>query len=153
MARPSRKPLSENDAGRAIREQVSRFFAGSQLFLELVSPRLFVCGGPTKKAPGKRISRRRKFLEWLSKQEPRFAVILAEDIYSLAQRKSEPFLNLNSFESVLAELSDCTLVFPESVGSWAEVGFFSAIEKLAKRLSWSLITPSMRINPSFPLAH
>jgi len=49
---------------------------------------------------------------------------------------AEPkFLNLSQFEYVLAAVADCVVIIPESVGSWAETGYFSAIAGIRKNVS------------------
>ena len=42
----------------------------------------------------------------------------------MRQRGGQRF-NLAKFEEILANISDCIIIFPESAGSFAETGYFS----------------------------
>jgi hypothetical protein len=84
---------------------------------------VFVCGG--KVGPGEK-SLRNLFLDWAKTELPDFICILAEDALSdNFAGEGREFVNLSKFERIIADVSDCVLIFPESAGSYAEIGFFS----------------------------
>ena len=53
-----------------------------------------------------------------------------ENIFST--ELDEPF-DITDFEQLISELSHAIVIFPEAAGSFAETGYFSAIEPIAKR--------------------
>jgi hypothetical protein len=104
--------------------QSPKIFAGSNRHL------IFVCGGDSSEN-----NLRSRFLEYATKELPHLRLILAEDAYRDLMSSSRPdFVNLAVFEHLVAELSDCVIVFPESFGSAAELGFFVAKEKITKKV-------------------
>jgi len=55
-----------------------------------------------------------------------FITLLAESAYQQTYSEDAPeLINLGTFERLIAEICDGVLIFPESVGSYAEIGFFS----------------------------
>lgn len=64
---------------------------------------------------------------------PRFHLLYPEDIFDdlLAGQGQYSLLEL---ENILADSVDCIVIFPESPGSFAEIGAFSNNEKLAKKM-------------------
>jgi len=107
---------------------------------------LFVCGGPTDPvpltakerfldwvAPGLRLSRTRRqtmrgqFLDWAATNMPTCRTFLAEKAaQDVVSHDNPPPLRLAKFEEFLGSVADCVIVFPESVGSFAETGYFAA---------------------------
>jgi hypothetical protein len=89
---------------------------------------IFVCGGPTSSAA---LSDRANFLNWAQSNIADEAhLLLAEKAYGAATERGTKFINLADFEKILAELSDCVLIFPESVGSFSEVGIFATAKSI-----------------------
>jgi hypothetical protein len=87
---------------------------------------LFVCGGPVEPVPGKELSLRRQFIDWSVTELPDFIVLLAEDAFKQTRSyRLSQVVNLAAFESAIARIADIVVIFPESPGSCAEVGFFS----------------------------
>ena len=94
---------------------------------------VFVCGGPAANGAN---SVRRRFLDWAQNHIEGFRFFLAEAAAKDIMANAEPkFLNLSQFEYVLAAVADCVVIIPESVGSWAETGYFSAIAGIRKNVS------------------
>lgn len=58
--------------------------------------------------------------------QPEYAI---DHAHSLSD---EPF-NLSAFENLIGQLSLAIVIFPEAPGSFAEAGYFSAFEELAKK--------------------
>jgi hypothetical protein len=89
---------------------------------------VFVCGG---KIGNGETSLRQQFIQWAEHNLPNFICLLAEDAlkdgFVVGRRK---FIDLARFESVIAGIADCVLIFPESPGSFAETGFFSNSKKI-----------------------
>lgn len=52
--------------------------------------------------------------------------------YIFSTELDEPF-DITDFEQLICELSHAIVIFPEAAGSFAETGYFSAIEQIAKR--------------------
>jgi hypothetical protein len=89
---------------------------------------LFVCGGPTGSVPP---TVRQKFLDWAATNMPNWKMFLAEKAAEdLLSNGNPPPLRLAKFEEFLGKVADCVIVFPESVGSFAETGYFSAKPKV-----------------------
>jgi hypothetical protein len=93
---------------------------------------IFLCGGSVN--PYSR-SLRYRFLKYFEDQLHAFRLFRAEDASrDLIQHNAPTFLNIASFESLIADISDCIIIFPESPGSIAELGFFThsntALQKL-----------------------
>jgi hypothetical protein len=87
---------------------------------------LFVCGGPFDPAPGGDLSLRRQFLNWSERELPDFIVLLAEEAFRQTRSyRIHRVINLAKFEDFIATVADAVVIFPESPGSWSEVGFFS----------------------------
>jgi hypothetical protein len=82
----------------------------------------------------KRPSLRSEFLHWAETNLGTKALfLLAESTYPAATRGTSKFLNLTAFESTLAQLSNCVLIFPESPGAFCELGIFSEISRIREK--------------------
>jgi len=87
---------------------------------------LFVCGGKTGEGQN---SLRKEFLAWADGELKDFVFLLAEAaLRDTFANEGRNFVNLSKFESLIADLSDGVLIFPESEGSYAELGYFSHSE-------------------------
>jgi hypothetical protein len=117
-------------AGLAVLERIRGLFADREVFRRNDVPFVFVCGGPTNTE-----SLRKRFLEWSSAALPRVVMVLAEHAFEDTLFHTPPqTYNLSVFESLIADISDCVIVFPESPGAYAEMGFFSATKIRSKVL-------------------
>lgn len=118
-------PLSSEPGQRHL-DDIRKIFEEKPIILRKGKFILFVCGG--KIGVGES-SLRQEFLEWASTELDEYICILAEDALSDSfVDEGREFVNLAKFESVIADVSDGVLIFPESAGSYAEVGFFSNSE-------------------------
>jgi hypothetical protein len=89
---------------------------------------IFVCGGSLDPVGA---SLRANFVAWASKTVEKDAFLLRSEIaYAAATQRGGKFINLSEFETVLATLSDCVLIFPESPGSYSEVGIFASRDRI-----------------------
>lgn len=83
---------------------------------------LFVCGGSTAELH----NFRNRFLVYANDNLKSYHVLLAETAFNaLLEIEDDIVQNLAHFEAAICEVSDCVIIFPESVGSYCEVGFFS----------------------------
>jgi hypothetical protein len=93
---------------------------------------VFVCGGKLDPASG---SMRSAFLNWVTIQFPSLVPIRAEAAFEKTQLlEPSEFPNLGRFEKLIAAVADCVIIFPESEGSYAELGLFSAIADIRKKI-------------------
>jgi hypothetical protein len=87
---------------------------------------LFVCGGPLDPLPGENPSLRRQFRDWSERELTDFIVVLAEEAFNQTRSyRLTRAVNLARFEAVIGQVADVVVIFPESPGSYSEVGFFS----------------------------
>ena len=91
---------------------------------------VFVCGGNQKH------HLRIRFRKYYEKRvrEKKYRILFPEQAFpSLAKNdSSEPF-NLADFERLIAEVSHAIVIFPEAPGSFAETGYFSAVDNISER--------------------
>ncbi|SRR6266567_2678710 len=116
-------PLFSHPAGMRVLESLRVIFQRKPVYLRKQPFFIFVCGGQLGQVQP---SLRQQFIQWAEHQLPNFVCLLAEDALKdgfVAGRRK--FINLARFESVIADIADCVLIFPESPGSFAETGFFS----------------------------
>lgn len=111
--------------------EVRRLFENKPVFQKRDKPVLFLCGGPLS---SRSKNMRRAFLEWSKGHLPQMVILLAEDAFRHTKLYDPPeTVNLSDFEELIGSIADCVLVFPESEGSFAELGFFSG-GKLRKKV-------------------
>jgi hypothetical protein len=80
-------------------------------------------------------SLRKQFISWAQFHLPEFICLLAEAaLRDNLAGEGRGFVNLSRFESIIADVADCVLIFPESAGSFAETGFFSGTKIKEKTL-------------------
>ena len=73
---------------------------------------------------------RSRFVDWAKVELPNVITLLAEKAFRDTYFHDPPeTLNLSTFETQIAEIADCVVIFLESVGSFAEIGFFSSKKK------------------------
>ena len=123
------RPLTHPGARKLVSELV-RGFSGD-VFIRQPRPIVFVCGGALI---SHQIFLRKLFLDWAKANLGSKAnFLLSEDAYASALQAGSRFINLSEFEQVIASLSDCILVFPESAGSFSEVGIFATRPEICKK--------------------
>lgn len=92
---------------------------------------IFVCGGPMDEE----CMMRPKFCEYAKCELPNFRIFLAENAQKDYVNHIDPkFLNVAEFEDVISEISTCIVLFPESPGSYTELGYFANSKKIRKKL-------------------
>lgn len=112
--------------------RVAHAFTDAGAYLTVDRHLLFVCGGSVQPS---RTSLRKKFLAYADIALPNFRVFLAESATKdISENQPPHFLNLAQFEAFIANYSDCIIIFPESQGSLAEIGFFSAYPRIRAKL-------------------
>jgi hypothetical protein len=116
-----------SDAGsKRLVDTASDLFKSERVFATRDRHFLFVCGGSVE--PGSQ-SMRAQFLGWASVELPDFIILNAEDAFrETLSHKPLTLISLSRFESLIADISDCVLIFPESEGSFAELGVFSRVK-------------------------
>jgi hypothetical protein len=113
-------------------ERVARLFRDEAAYLVPDRSLLFVCGGPVGPSVH---SVRKQFLDYAATALPNFRIFLAEAAAKDITEYDEPkFLNLAQFEELISTFADCILLFAESAGSLAEIGFFAAHIGTRKKL-------------------
>ena len=114
-------------AGIRILEEIRQIFEKKEVFQRRDKSIAFVCGG-SKDDPR---TMRSQFLKWIKTAHPSIIAVLAEDAFRSTYFHNPPLtINLSKFESLIAEISDCVIIFPESIGSFVEVGLFSNVDKI-----------------------
>jgi hypothetical protein len=120
----------QNPTGLKLLKEVGFVFKTKPVFQKRCPLVLFVCGGKLGEP-----SIRESFIKWSATALPDFKVLLAEQAFKeVVAQDPRKFIDLALFEKLIADISDCILIFPESVGSWAEVGYFSAIEGVRNKI-------------------
>jgi hypothetical protein len=116
--------LFSNDAGKQLLASLRQVFQEKRIYHRRTNRFImFVCGGKLDEGS---ISLRKQFVSWAGTNLPDFVCLMAEDaLKDSFTHEGRQFVNLAKFESVLADVADCVLIFPESPGSYAEAGFFS----------------------------
>ena len=125
MSHPLKHPK-----GKELLERVAQSFHAEDTYILPTSRIIFVCGGPTD-AP----SMRQRFLAYAKNFLPQLRMFLAEIAQQEYVRHFESkFQNLAEFESVIADVSNSIVMFPESPGSFTELGFFSSFASFREKL-------------------
>lgn len=131
--------LLSHPKGKYLLKRVAQAFRSSKTFVQRDSKIIFVCGGPVETDKG---SMRNRFLSYAEKELPNHRMFLAESAEKNYVAHDEPeFHNVGEFEELIADVSDLVLIFPESPGSCAELGYFSKNGELRKKL---LVVPDAK---------
>jgi hypothetical protein len=119
-----------NPAGQQLLESLRKIFQEKRIFHRKHKFIIFVCGGRLEDGQA---SLRKQFIDWANEHLQEFICLLAEEaLKDNFAGEGRRFVNLARFESIIAEIADCVLIFPESAGSFAETGFF-ANSKIRKK--------------------
>ncbi|HLC01818.1 MAG TPA: retron St85 family effector protein [Anaerolineales bacterium] len=122
----------EHPAGVVLLEEIRSLFRTKAIFRVTARPIVFVCGGPVQGEPK---TLRNQFLQWLRSELPDLLVVLAEDAFKYTYLHDPPeTVNLSTFETIIAEVSDCVIIFLESCGSFAEIGYFSGTRDVSRKI-------------------
>lgn len=107
-------------------------FQSKSIFTRRDRRLIFVCGGSVK--PYGR-SFRKRFLNYARTSLNDVRLFLAEDAARDVFAHGNPyFVNIAEFETLISELADCVVVIPESPGSIAELGYFSADKAIRNKI-------------------
>ncbi|MEK2646091.1 retron St85 family effector protein [Bdellovibrio sp. BCCA] len=127
--------LATNNTASALLSELKNALCSEKAFLRYNRPFIFVCGGNDKKNGETTIfSVRSKFLAYAATELPDYEIVLAEAAAESADGLNQiRYNNIALFEEILADISDCVIIFPESPGSFAEVGYFAKSEEIRKK--------------------
>jgi hypothetical protein len=124
MDHPFQHPL-----GKELLKRVGHLFRSDQTYILRDSNVVFVCGGSVDEP-----TMRQRFLEYGRAELTHLRLFLAEDAEKDFVTNTEADLhNVGEFEEIIGHISDCLIIFPESPGSFAELGYFSKNPKLSKK--------------------
>ena len=77
---------------------------------------------------------RLRFREFAKKGLPSWHIFLAEKVWdALVPEDGARLPNLTAIEELIGRIADAIVLFPESPGSFAELGYFSKTEQLAQK--------------------
>ncbi len=97
---------------RELLKRVAQSFRAQDTYILRDSNIVFVCGGPMNEP-----NMRPQFCEYAKTELPHLRIFLAEDAQKDYVRHIEPeFHNVAEFEDIIAEVSTCVIMFPESSG-------------------------------------
>lgn len=115
--------------GQDFLKSFKELIVAKKVAFKYVKPFVFVCGGHAENKK----NNRSKFLDFSKNHNSKYEFILAEYAFNrLKANDSYEFVNIAQFEEVIAQVSSCILIFPESPGSFAEVGYFSSSPEIRK---------------------
>jgi hypothetical protein len=122
----------QHPGGISLLTEVRNAFKNKPIFQRKEKPVVFLCGGP---ANSRKRTMRRDFLRWSNINFPEVVTLLAEDAYKHTKIYDRPeTVNLSEFEKIIGTISDCVLLFPESEGSFAELGLFSVLSGVREKI-------------------
>ncbi len=108
---------------------VANLFKKNKIFSSQDRHIIFVCGGSNRK------SMRVRFMKYARAEISDMRMFLAESAAKDLLTHGEPApLDVADFEDLIADISDCVLIFPESPGSIAEVAYFCRSEKICNKI-------------------
>ena len=111
-------------------KRVAKSFRAADTFILPDRHLIFVCGGPMDQS-----HMRTHFWEYAQTELSHLRFFLAEDAQKDYYSHVGPEVhNIAEFEDVMAEISTCVILFPESPGSFAELGYFSRHKELRRKL-------------------
>jgi hypothetical protein len=126
--------------GRQLLVRLTRLFNSGDAFQVTNLHFVFVCGGTSPSCM------RSQFLKWVGPEFPSLVPILAEAAFQKTQLvEPSEFPNLSRFEKLIADVADCVVIFPESAGSYAELGLFSNLREIRKKI---LVVNELRFQAS-----
>jgi hypothetical protein len=126
-----RSRLFRDDLGKIILNKTVSLFQNTDLRIAKHSNLVFLCGGPLE-GPSSRSSFKKAFNE--NSELNHLQLVIAESAYTLLQEANDfRYHNASNFESLIADLSNCVLIFVESPGAIAELGYFSAFRSVSEK--------------------
>ena len=122
-------PLTHPKA-RELLKRVAQSFRADDTYILNDSNIVFVCGGPMQPP-----AMRPRFCEYAKTNLAHLRVFLAETAQKdYVSHPGSEFQNVAEFEDIIGEVSECVILFPESPGSYAELGYFAKNKDLRKKL-------------------
>ncbi len=128
--------VKNNTAFDLPREKLKNYFSRGDLFFSRDTHLCFACGSAGEKiVETGNPSLRALFIKHvLERKDNKIVCVRAETAATeLLRQIDERGQNISAFERVIAETVDSVLIFPESPGSFAELGYFSAHELIARK--------------------
>lgn len=128
--------VKENKAFDPPRSRIVGFFKRGDLHFSTGVHLCFVCGAADPE-PGVPPKIRRQFLNWIESNEQKIVCVLAENAVTDLLRQVDErraSRDLAVIEETIANTVDSLLLFPESPGSIAELGLFSANENISRKM-------------------
>ncbi|MGR4895159.1 retron St85 family effector protein [Stenotrophomonas sp. LARHCG68] len=122
------REIKENSAFKTPRERLALLFKEEGLHYSTDLHLCFVCGAADR-PPNEPPPFRRKFIDWVRSSEPKLICVRAENAVTdllLQQDERGRVTSLSAIEEIIGETVHSLLIFPESAGSFAELGLFSA---------------------------
>ena len=121
-------PFSHREA-KSLLKRVATFFTPGHPFISANRNLIFVCGGGMD---GDYM--RSRFREFAKDKLPNWYIFLAERAWdALVSEDGAKRHTLTKIEEFIGEIVDAIVLFPESPGSCAELGYFAKTPKLAKK--------------------
>lgn len=117
------------------REKTKSYFSRGDLSFSDDSHLCFVCGANGDALPNGEKSLRSLYISHAKEKFPgKIICVRAETAATeLLRQIDERGQNISLFEKTIAETVDSVLIFPESPGSFAELGFFSGQDAIARK--------------------
>lgn len=127
--------LKDNPIFESPLEKLASYFSSGDLFYSADTYLAFVCGAAGAKLPDGTPSMRAEFMRHVEqKVADRILCIKAEEaVADLFRQQEERNSNLAHFEKLIASTVNSIVIFPESPGSFAELGYFSAFPEICKK--------------------
>ena len=114
-----------------ILKRVARSFRTGPTYIVRNGKILFVCGGHIDNATTKRA----RFCTFANTNLRDFRLFLAENAQQdYLSHSDDRFLNAAKFEENISSIADCIVLFPESPGSYAELGYFAKSRAICSKL-------------------
>ena len=124
-------PQLTHPSSASLLGELDSFFQSKRIFTSKDRRLVFLCGGPVSSPR----SFRPRFLAYARRSLRDFRFFLAEDAARDLFAHGKPtFINIAEFEALISQLADCVLIIPESHGSIAELGYFSAQKEIRDKL-------------------
>ena len=114
---------------KSLLKRVATFFDPGNAFISANRNILFVCGG---EMDGDYM--RPRFREFANQELPSWHIFLAETAWdALVSEDGANHSNLTKIEELIGQIADAIVLFPESPGSFAELGYFAKTKTLAQK--------------------
>lgn len=125
--------VKDNPVFDAPREKLKSYFSRGDLYLASDVHLSFVCGRADGQM-GDQPSLRSRFIDYVKAEHTSEIVcVRAEEAAKELLRQGRRRSNLSAFEKLIADVVDSVVIFPESPGSIAELGYFSAFDEINEK--------------------